>query len=81
MKRRLAITTFILCAMFSGTQVWAVTNLGNDDIGVLIADGNSAGTYALIQNQGYDLEPPDNSGSHASNPFQHIQQPLMTIVD
>ena len=74
MTRRLAITILILCAMFSGTQVWAVTNLGNDDIGVLIADGNTAGTYALIQNQGYDLEPPDNSGSHASNPFQHIQQ-------
>ena len=74
MTRRLAITTLILCAMFSGTQVWAVTNLGNDDIGVLVADGNSAGTYALIQSQGYDLEPPDNSGSHASNPFQHIQQ-------
>ncbi len=74
MKRRLAITTLILCAMFSGTQVWAVAALGNDDKGVLVADGNSAGTYALIRQQGYDLEPPDNSGSHASNPFQHIQQ-------
>lgn len=43
-------------------------------MGQLIADGNSAKTYELIKARGYDLEPPDESGSHAQNPFQHIQQ-------
>ena len=42
--------------------------------GVLSADGNSAGTYALITGCGYNYETPDTSGAHASEPFQHIQQ-------
>ena len=74
MYRRFVIISLVLCATICGTQTWAVAAPGNDDIGVLVADGNSAGTYALIRQQGYDLEPPDESGSHASNPFQHIQQ-------
>lgn len=74
MFRKLAITTLILCATLCGTQAWAAVLPDNDDIGVLVADGNTVGTYDLILAQGYDLEPPDNSGSHASNPFQHIQQ-------
>ncbi len=74
MYRRFVIISLVLCATICGTQAWAVAAPGNDDIGMLVADGNTAETYALIRNRGYDLEPPDNSGSHASNPFQHIQQ-------
>ncbi len=42
--------------------------------GALIADGNDAGTYALITSSGYNYETPDNSGEHASSPFRHIRQ-------
>jgi len=42
--------------------------------GALYADGNDEGTYALILERGYNLEPPDNSGEHAANPFRHIRQ-------
>lgn len=42
--------------------------------GYLVANGNTADTYDLIVRQGFGLEPPDESGSHAGNPFQHIQQ-------
>lgn len=74
MTRRLVISILILCATLCGTQAWAMVAPGTDDIGILVADGNTAGTYDLIKAQGYDLEPPDESGSHATNPFQHIQQ-------
>lgn len=40
----------------------------------LAADGNDAGTYALILSRGYNYETPDNSGAHASEPFRHIRQ-------
>lgn len=42
--------------------------------GELRADGNTAGTYALITSCGYNYETPDTSGAHAEAPFQHIQQ-------
>ena len=74
MYRRFVIISLVLCAMLCGTQAWAMAVPDNDNVGMLVADGNSASTYALIRQQGYDLEPPDESGSHASNPFQHIQQ-------
>lgn len=40
----------------------------------LIADGNSAATYSLITENGFNYEVPDVSRSHADHPFQHIQQ-------
>ena len=43
-------------------------------VGTLVANGNTPGTYELIEQQGFGLEPPDESGTHKSNPFQHIQQ-------
>lgn len=42
--------------------------------GTLVADGDDAGTYALIAAQGYNLEAPDASGEHAAEPFRHIRQ-------
>ncbi len=42
--------------------------------GTLVADGNDAGTYALILASGYNYETPDNSGDHANEPFRHIRQ-------
>ena len=42
--------------------------------GELRADGNTAGTYALMTSCGYNYETPDRSGAHAEAPFQHIQQ-------
>ena len=42
--------------------------------GELRADGNTAGTYALITSCGYNYETPDTSGAHAEAPFQHIRQ-------
>lgn len=42
--------------------------------GELRADGNTAGTYALMTSCGYNYETPDTSGAHAEAPFQHIQQ-------
>ncbi len=42
--------------------------------GSLVADGNDAGTYALIDASGYNYETPDTSGAHASAPFRHITQ-------
>lgn len=42
--------------------------------GTLVADGNDAGTYALITAQGYNQEAPDESGAHAAAPFRHIRQ-------
>ena len=42
--------------------------------GMLYADGNDEGTYELILSRGYNMEPPDNSGAHAQNPFRHIRQ-------
>lgn len=51
---------------------------GGDDpapvAGTLKADGNTAGTYALIRTCGYNYETPDTSGAHAQEPFQHIRQ-------
>ena len=40
----------------------------------LAADGNDAGTYALITAKGYGYETPDYSGAHADDPFRHIRQ-------
>lgn len=45
-----------------------------DPDGTLTADGNSAGTYDLINARGYQAETPDMSRDHASAPFQHIRQ-------
>lgn len=42
--------------------------------GELRADGNTAGTYALMTSCGYNYETPDTSGAHAEAPFQHIRQ-------
>ncbi|WP_348717132.1 hypothetical protein [uncultured Alistipes sp.] len=42
--------------------------------GTLVADGDDAGTYALISAQGYNQEAPDTSGDHAKEPFRHIRQ-------
>jgi hypothetical protein len=42
--------------------------------GMLYADGNDEGTYELILSRGYNMEPPDNSGAHASAPWRHIRQ-------
>ena len=42
--------------------------------GMLYADGNDEGTYALILARGYNIEAPDESGAHAQNPFRHIRQ-------
>lgn len=42
--------------------------------GELRADGDTAGTYALIRTCGYNYETPDTSGAHAQEPFQHIRQ-------
>lgn len=42
--------------------------------GTLMADGNSAKTYELLESHGYQAEVPDKSRSHINNPFQHIQQ-------
>ena len=40
----------------------------------LAADGNDAGTYALITSKGYGYETPDYSGDHSDAPFRHIRQ-------
>ena len=42
--------------------------------GTLVADGDDAGTYALITAQGYNQEAPDTSGDHVREPFRHIRQ-------
>ena len=42
--------------------------------GRLVGDGNSAGTYRLIRQSGYNHECPDSSRQHATEHFQHIQQ-------
>ncbi len=42
--------------------------------GLLAADGNDEGTYALILSSGYNYETPDTSGAHALAPFRHIRQ-------
>ncbi len=60
----------LLCAFLLVT----LTAVADTVDGTLTADGNSAQTYQLIRSRGYDLEPPDESGSHATSPFQHIQQ-------
>lgn len=73
-----------LTASYAGlrvAQTWEEAVLFRPDIdptiydqGILVANGNSADTYGLIERQGFGLEPPDESGSHAGNPFQHIRQ-------
>lgn len=42
--------------------------------GMLVADGDTPGTYALIRRSGYNYETPDISNAHAREPFQHIRQ-------
>lgn len=42
--------------------------------GRLTADGNTADTYRLIRQSGYNHECPDSSREHATAHFQHIQQ-------
>ena len=50
---------------------WPLVRQGE---GTLVADGDDAGTYALIVAQGYNQEAPDTSGDHAKEPFRHIRQ-------
>ena len=40
----------------------------------LSADGDDEHTYDLILSRGFNMEPPDNSGAHALEPFRHIRQ-------
>ncbi len=40
--------------------------------GTLVADQSD--TYALIRQQGYNFEAPDESGAHASSPVRHVTQ-------
>ena len=42
--------------------------------GRLVADGNSAETYRLIRQSGYNHECPDSSRQHATAHVQHIEQ-------
>lgn len=42
--------------------------------GALYADGKDDATYDLILSRGYNMEPPDNSGEHAQQPFRHVRQ-------
>jgi len=42
--------------------------------GILRADGDTPGTYALITGCGFNYETPDTSNAHAAEPFQHIRQ-------
>ncbi|MCI1681681.1 MAG: hypothetical protein LKI39_03895 [Bacteroides sp.] len=49
--------------------------------GTLIADGNSAKTYELIERSGYNHETPDSSREHKTEHFQHIQQVYDTQLD
>lgn len=43
-------------------------------VGNLIADGDNANTYRLIEACGFNHEAPDSSRQHADKHFQHIQQ-------
>ena len=58
----------------TGTDTDPVIDPEEAPEGALWADGNDEGTYDLILEKGYNLEPPDNSGEHASSPFRHIRQ-------
>ncbi len=52
----------------------AIAASADEPDGTLTANGQSSGTYTLINSRGYQVEPPDNSRDHASSPFQHVQQ-------
>ena len=62
-----------LFILFAGFAILGSLNIKAQDA-VLIADGNSAATYSLITERGFNYEVPDVSRSHAEHPFQHIQQ-------
>lgn len=48
--------------------------------GMLVADGNDEGTYSLILERGYNMEPPDESGEHKDSPFRHIRQSYDNVL-
>ena len=55
-----------------GLYLFALTASAQN--GQLVADGNSADTYKLMRNCGYNHECPDSSREHFGKHFQHIQQ-------
>ena len=62
-----------LSFLFAGFAILGSLNI-NAQEAALIADGNSAATYSLITERGFNYEVPDVSRSHVEHPFQHIQQ-------
>ena len=64
--RKTTILTTLLALLLPS---WAMAQDGR-----LVADGNSAETYRLIRQSGYNHECPDSSRQHASAHVQHIEQ-------
>lgn len=71
-----ALFAFVACANSISEAMYdkGQTKAGRQVDGTLIADGNNAKTYELIERSGYNHEAPDSSREHETEHFRHIQQ-------